>query len=357
MNASLDCLGAGDLDTDEDEAEAGDHHLELLEEEEETDAETEAAFGPGPALTEEVLASYRANGWVLFERAVTPDALRELTLSADAVRDAAEAEAAVAGATSEEPPRPVAYERLGSGERVCCRVEGFANELPEARPWAMLGRSWLRRAAARLLGAREGAVMFKEKVNFKHAGGGGGYAPHTDGASAAAHGCGATEFITAMVAVTDHGVPGCGCMQMATGAHVAAVDMRPADAKSGDPDRGGRVGALTAEAAAALSFEPVACPAGSVLFFHGDLPHRSAQNTTADHCRTAAFLLFNPRRQGDRRAQYFARMRALRVAAAEKRARDRRRHELRQLQLEAQRHQQQREAAERAMLVGAVQAP
>jgi len=52
-------------------------------------------------------------------------------------------------------------------------------------------------------------------------------------------------------------------------------------------------GIVTPEAEAQMSFIPVPCTAGDVLFFNGYIPHRSNPNLSSCN-RRAVFLTYNP---------------------------------------------------------------
>jgi hypothetical protein len=203
-----------------------------------------------------------------------------------------------------------AYETTKGGEKRLCRVEGF---IPRHVGFAALARERLAPLAAQLFG--EECYLFKEKMNIKHAHGGGGYAAHFDGPSAAAAGL-AERFITAQVAIDDQTVEN-GALQVVMPRHAcpwlngddegggwdghsdeeecaATVMIKP---KDGDPDAGGRIGAIDPTVASSLPWQAVPCKAGSVLLFHGLFPHRSAANMSGSQRRTGYFL-FNAASDG-----------------------------------------------------------
>jgi hypothetical protein len=124
----------------------------------------------------------------------------------------------------------------------------------------------LARACAELFGEPESCLV-KEKLNFKPAGGA-GFMPHLDHPSLAFYlpkHC--DSFITAMVAI-DEMTAANGCLRVARGVWSAenAVECIPPD---GDPEVGGRAGAIAEAALKGLVFDDVPCQPGDVLLFNG----------------------------------------------------------------------------------------
>jgi len=72
---------------------------------------------------------------------------------------------------------------------------------------------------------------------------------------------------------------------------------------TGDPDGGGRVGAIRPEVAAEMEWKVMESKAGSLLIFNHWFPHRSPPNYSTGMRRTA-YLIYNPATQGDRHAEY-----------------------------------------------------
>jgi hypothetical protein len=142
--------------------------------------------------------------------------------------------------------------------------------------------------AAELLG--EPAVLYKEKVNYKHAGGA-GFHPHQD-APAYPH---LPVSVACLLAVDDATTEN-GCLELAAGLHDGLL---PTD---GD-------GCVRPDVAAALDWRAVPVEAGSLLWFHSHTPHRSAGNTS-DRSRRALYLTYNAASLGDLRADYYAERRA-----------------------------------------------
>ena len=79
-----------------------------------------------------------------------------------------------------------------------------------------------------------------------------------------------------------------------------------------DPDADGRVGAISPAAAAAMEWQALPCAAGSLLLFHGLLPHRSPPNCS-DAARRTFYFIFNGENEGDQHAAYVQHMRGARA--------------------------------------------
>lgn len=141
--------------------------------------------------------------------------------------------------------------------------------------------------AGQLLG--EPAVLYKEKVNYKHPGGA-GFAPHQD-APAYPH---VRVSVSCLLAV-DEATTGNGCLELAAGMH---HELLPTDD-----------GCIRLEIAERLTWLAQPTPAGSLLWFHSHTPHRSAANSSA-RSRRALYLTYNAAALGDLREAYYADKRA-----------------------------------------------
>lgn len=137
--------------------------------------------------------------------------------------------------------------------------------------------------AGHLLG--EPAVLYKEKINYKLAGGA-GFAPHQDAP--------AYPFIdthlTVMIAI-DNATVSNGCLEVVSDMHAEVLSL--------DDD-----GCIRPDVADELDFRPVPVEAGDVLWFHSRVPHRSGPNHS-DTTRRALFCTYNAARLGDLRADYY----------------------------------------------------
>jgi hypothetical protein len=162
-----------------------------------------------------------------------------------------------------------------------CRSENFVPFHDGLRDLLTAG-SMLATASA-LLG--EEAVLYKEKVNYKLAGGA-GYAPHQDAPAypfIASH-------ISCMVAVDDATLEN-GCLEVVPGLHHEILRM----------DDGG---CIHPDLVAAYEWVPVEVPAGWTLWFHSRTPHRSGPNASAVP-RRALYPTYNARSEGDLRDDYY----------------------------------------------------
>lgn len=170
-------------------------------------------------------------------------------------------------------------EQTDAGPQLC-RSENFT---PSHDGLRQLVRERLAATASLLLG--EPAVLYKEKINYKLAGGA-GYSPHQDAP--------AYPFIdthvSCMVAVDDATVAN-GCLEVVSGRHDAVLPM---------DDRG----CIAAEVVADLEWVPAELRAGQTLWFHSRTPHRSGPNLS-DRNRRALYPTYNAEREGDLRDQYY----------------------------------------------------
>jgi ectoine hydroxylase-related dioxygenase (phytanoyl-CoA dioxygenase family) len=174
------------------------------------------------------------------------------------------------------------------------QIENACAVRPDLEAFAAGGR--LLQAASQLLG--EPARLFKDKINFKPAGGA-GYEAHRDGRFWWTSPDGtrlpgwdvyARDFISVLISV-DACTPANGCLELAAGRHRRA-------------DIGDDYGPLTEHEAATMTFEPCPTVPGDVIFFNALAPHRSGPNLTL-RPRRALYLTYNPALDGDQRARYF----------------------------------------------------
>ena len=173
-------------------------------------------------------------------------------------------------------------EQTESGPRLC-RTENFVPFHPGMR--GLLTEGPMVRTAGALLG--EPAVLYKEKINYKAAGGA-GYAPHQD---APAYRFVETH-VSCMVAIDDADAEN-GCLEVVSGAFDEVLPM----------DDGG---CIRPEVAAELAWEAVPVVAGTTLWFHSRTPHRSGPNgSTRD--RRALYPTYNAMAEGDLRDAYYRR--------------------------------------------------
>ncbi len=182
-------------------------------------------------------------------------------------------------------------EATEAGPRLC-RTENFVPY--HAGLGALLADGTMLETAGALLG--EPAVLYKEKINYKAAGGA-GYAPHQDAP--------AYRFIdthvSCMVAIDDADDHN-GCLEVVSGSFGTVLPM---------DDQG----CIRADVVASLQWESVPVPAGTTLWFHSRTPHRSGPNRS-ERDRRALYPTYNARREGDLRAAYYEQKLAEFAAAA-----------------------------------------
>jgi hypothetical protein len=136
----------------------------------------------------------------------------------------------------------------------------------------------------------EPPVLFKEKINYKHPGGG-GFAPHQDAA--------AYRFVDHHISVMvplDPATEASGCLWVATGFERG---MLPTDGR----------GRIRSDVAATLAWRPVPLEPGDLLLFDSHTPHSSETNRT-ERPRRALYLTYNALSAGDHRDAYYADKRA-----------------------------------------------
>jgi hypothetical protein len=173
------------------------------------------------------------------------------------------------------------YRELTEDGPKLCRTEHFIPFHDELR--ALLTRGTMIRTAGSLLG--EAAVLYKEKINYKLAGGA-GYAPHQDAPAYPF----IQSHVSCMIAIDDADTSN-GCLEVVSGAHHGLLAQDS-------------VGCIRADVAEALRWQAAPLRAGQTLWFHSRTPHRSGANTSTRD-RRALYPTFNAAREGDLRAEYY----------------------------------------------------
>jgi len=177
------------------------------------------------------------------------------------------------------------YEMTQHGPRKC-RTEYFTPFHSGLQQLLRAGE--MNEVAGVLLG--EPAVLYKEKINYKLAGGA-GWDPHQDAPAYPF----IDRHISCMIAVDD-ATPENGCLEVVSGKHHELI---PTDSKGCIPD----------DIAATLDWQPVSLRAGQTLWFHSLTPHRSGDNTSSRD-RRAIYPTYNALREGDLREEYYETKRA-----------------------------------------------
>lgn len=179
-----------------------------------------------------------------------------------------------------------------NGEVRRARTENFSPCHDDLR--ALLTTAAIPAMAGQLLG--EAAVLYKEKINYKHPGGA-GFAAHQD-ARAYTH---IAVSVSCLLAVDDSTVEN-GCLEFVRGMH---HELLPTD---GD-------GCIHPDIAQELTWQSCPVAAGSLVWFHSHTPHRSAPNKSPAS-RRAVYLTYNAASDGDLHETYYRDKRAALSAAA-----------------------------------------
>lgn len=219
-------------------------------------------------LSEEQVAAYLANGWLV----ISPFTAGEISRIASMVDEVQ--------SWDDTGSWMHHREMTDQGPRLC-RTENFVPFHTGLR--ALLTEGVLPGAAGELLG--EAVCLYKEKINYKLAGGA-GFRPHQDAPAYPF----IRRSISVMVAVDQSTVEN-GCLEVVDAMHAGII---PADDG----------GCITSDWTDAHSWHPVPMGAGDVLFFDALTPHRSGPNLSeAD--RRALFPTYNARSEGDLREAYY----------------------------------------------------
>jgi hypothetical protein len=230
-------------------------------------------------LSAEQLDQYARHGWCAAPGFFSPAEMVRISSWTDELK--ARPERAGAEMVYSEPSLD------DPGVRLIQRIENFS---PFHANFDALVHGRLKAAVEALLGAP--AVMFKDKINFKMAGGA-GFEPHQD--QQAGWSTYAALFVTALVCI-DQATLENGCLEMANAPRFAGLI-------------GEEWAPLTPEQMASFALVPVPSEPGDVLFFDSYAPHASKPNRTkAD--RRILYITYNAQADGDHRARYFAEKRA-----------------------------------------------
>jgi len=227
------------------------------------------------ALTEQHRSDFRRDGWLHLPGALSPERTAR-------VRGWVEQVAAWADSGG---PGMHHFEQTDAGPAIA-RSEDL---IPHHDGLRALITEGLLLAQVSALFAEPG-VLFKEKVNYKHPGGG-GFAPHQDATAYRF----VDHHISCMVPL-DPATVASGCLYVAPGYQQGRM---PTDAR----------GCVAADFAAGLDWRPVEVFPGDLLWFDSYTPHKSGTNTS-DRPRRALYLTYNAASAGDFRDLYYADKRA-----------------------------------------------
>lgn len=162
-----------------------------------------------------------------------------------------------------------------------CRTENFVPFHAGLRD--LLTSGPLLHIASSLL--EEPAVLYKEKINYKLAGGA-GYAPHQDAPAYRF----VENHISCMIAIDDADDTN-GCLQVVSGEH---HQIHPVNDD----------GCIREDVVERFTWESLPVSAGTTLWFHSRTPHRSGPNLS-DRDRRAIYPTYNALREGDLRSRYY----------------------------------------------------
>ncbi len=182
------------------------------------------------------------------------------------------------------------YERGAGGAKVLARVENFLSYHDGLDRLFRAGR--LTGLLDALVG--EPAVVFKDKINLKAAGGA-GFAPHQDAPAYVDFG---VSFHATIMLPVDPFTRDNGCLEIAR-------EARATETLAQNPD-----GTLRPDVVARFTYEPLLARPGDVIVFDSYVPHLSAPNRSAQP-RRSYYVTYNRRSDGDRRAAYYDRKREL----------------------------------------------
>lgn len=232
-----------------------------------------------PLLSADQLGQYARQGWCAAPGLFSPAEVDAISAWTDELK-----------ARPEQPGVQMVYAEQSLTDpnlRLIQRIENFC---PFHADFDRLVHGRLKTAVETLLGAP--AVVFKDKINFKMAGGA-GFEPHQD--QQAGWSRYAPLFVTALVCI-DRATLENGCLEMADAPRFAGLI-------------GEEWAPLTAEQMASFALVAVPSEPGDVLFFDSYAPHASKPNMT-DADRRILYLTYNAEAYGDHRARYFAEKRA-----------------------------------------------
>ncbi|MGB3410720.1 MAG: phytanoyl-CoA dioxygenase family protein [Microthrixaceae bacterium] len=172
------------------------------------------------------------------------------------------------------------YEMTDRGERLC-RSENLIPFHEGLR--RLLTTGAMVDVASGLIGSR--AVLYKEKINYKLAGGA-GYSPHQDAPAYPF----IDSHVSCMVAIDDSVLEN-GCLEVVSGQHQALLDTDD-------------TGCVRPDLVESFIWDPVEVRAGQTLWFHSLTPHRSGANLS-ESPRRALYPTYNALVEGDLREEYY----------------------------------------------------
>lgn len=225
-------------------------------------------------LTDEEVNQYHTRGYIVLRELLTPQEKKDIVRYCDEVQEWPE----VSG-------KYFKYHEHVNGKKVISRYEYFYH-FHEGLKGMVEGK--LGAAVADLCG--EPVVVFKDKINFKMAGGI-GYAPHQDEPSydMFKQGLHLTALITADPMDKNNG-----CLSMV-----------PGNWQEGNWLKLNQHGDIDEEIADKFEYDDIEADAGTVVLFNSIIPHKSNKNNT-DKARRAYYITWNGVSRGDRRDEFYS---------------------------------------------------
>lgn len=221
-------------------------------------------------LTPDQLATFHRQGWLVLRGAVDPATIADLNVWAEQAHDWAHLDGPGLHHFEQTDAGPV----IARSEDLVPHHPGLRRFICEADVIAWVGE---------LLG--EAAVLYKEKINYKQAGGA-GFAPHQDAPAYRF----VDHHISVMVPV-DPANPHNGGLEFAEGHTRGTLDHTRGRILPGIADT--------------LTWQPTDVKPGDVVLFDSYTPHRSGTNTSGK-ARRALYLTYNAASAGDFRDTYYA---------------------------------------------------
>jgi 2-aminoethylphosphonate dioxygenase len=238
-----------------------------------------APLAPEAGLTAEQRAHYASKAWVAVPGFFSAAETAQISAWVDELLH-----------RPERPDVEMVYHEPKLSDPSVRLVQRIENFCPFHAEFGDLVQGRLKAAIETLIGRP--AVLFKDKINFKMAGGA-GFEAHQD--QQAGWSVYAPVFVTALVSI-DAATLANGCLEIADAPRLAGLigeEWKP----------------LTRTQMAGYPMMPITCEPGDVLFFDSFVPHASKTNDT-DNARRILYLTYNAESYGDHRAQYFADKRA-----------------------------------------------
>jgi ectoine hydroxylase-related dioxygenase (phytanoyl-CoA dioxygenase family) len=244
------------------------------------------------AATDEELARFRRDGYFVRERVFGPSELTRMRADVENVHARVSEAAAAADATRIERIDGKRYQEL-LGSLVKWEWQEARADVRSMEPFLHLDsaleglvddpRLW--QPAAALCGA-DRLALFTDKLNFKRPGG--AEFPWHQDSPYFAFDCPHVDRLVSLQVYLDDATVENGCLWMIPGSH--ARGRLPCF-----EDRGtlGRLYTDVERALPGAEHVPIAAPAGSVIFFHGDVVHGSRRNETSSD-RRAFVLTYQP---------------------------------------------------------------